>query len=702
MRCRKTTLFERRQTVSYLSIRNVSKRYSNATSDCVRGFSLDVEKGEIVALLGESGCGKSTMLKIIAGLEDPDAGEVLIDGAPMEGIVPEKRPIAMVFQKALLFGHMTVEQNVNFAPRVNRTLPKAQLAERTREMLELVKMQGMQKKKATELSGGQEQRVSLARALMVDPKVLLLDEPLSALDTRLRETLQREIRRINAETGVTMLMVTHDQREACAVADRIAVMHNGVVEQCDVPERIFAHPATPYVAEFFGISLEGTGKVEGRMDIAGEKAAAVCGRVAGGAAENAVNDAAGADLGGCSAGGTGGASIEASGGVAAGALDERVVRIVRAAEAGEGLDVPSAEYLLGFDPYAPETAFANAVARQLGQRASGGLGFIHAQIGVDAKTCPGNCQYCSFAACNVRSMAAHVREGGVSGEETAAEAAVDTAVEATAEAAAASAPMPASASAQPAASAHAAELPIEEIVRCARIFDRGGVHLISLMATAALDFDRLCDIVRAVREAVSPDMPILVNGPDLSPEQAHLLKEAGAQAYYHARRVFEGSITGLEPSLRYETMRNVRAAGLALMTGVEPVWEGIDTHEVAERICEIPRLDPFCTGACAISAVEGTQMAHLRRPETAFMRQIGALTRLAVGDKVAVGGAGNATWVDAGTDPRNRGRGQEEEELLHSCKKARASLEDAGWKVPDRPSLSWYEEGGLFVRTFSR
>lgn len=444
-----------------------------------------------------------------------------------------------------------------------------------------------------------------------------------------------------------------------------------------------------------------------RGRVAGGKAAAVCGQVAGGAAENAVDDAvdnaAGADSGGCSAGGMGGASIESSGGVVAGVLDERVVRIVRAAEAGEGLDVSSAEYLLSFDPYAPETAFANAVACQLGQRASGGLGFIHAQIGIDAKTCPGNCQYCSFAACNVRSVATHAREGGASGEEAAAEESADVAsvVKATSASAsaqpAASAPTPASASAQLAASAHAAELPIGEIVRCARIFDRGGVHLISLMATAALDFDRLCDIVRAVREAVSPDMPILVNGPDLSLEQAHLLKEAGAQAYYHARRVFEGSITGLEPSLRYETMRNVRSAGLALMTGVEPVWEGIDTHEVAERICEIPQLDPFCTGACAISAVEGTQMAHLHRPETAFMRQIGALTRLAVGDKVAVGGVGNATWVDAGTDPRNRGRGQEEEELLRSCKKARASLEDAGWKVPDRPSLSWYEEGGLFV-----
>lgn len=453
--------------------------------------------------------------------------------------------------------------------------------------------------------------------------------------------------------------------------------------------------------------------VRGR--VAGEKAAAVCGQVAGGAAENAVDDAVDnavdADSGGCSAGGTGGTSTGVLGGVVAGALDERVVRIVRAAEAGEGLDVPSAEYLLSFDPYAPETAFVNVVACQLGQRASGGLGFIHAQIGIDAKTCPGNCQYCSFAACNVRSVATHAREGGASGEEAAAEESADVAsvVKATSASAsaptpasapmqpAASAPMPASAPVQLAASARAAELPIEEIVRCARIFDRGGVHLISLMATAALDFDRLCDIVRAVREAVSPDMPILVNGPDLSLEQAHLLKEAGAQAYYHARRVFEGSITGLEPSLRYETMRNVRAAGLALMTGVEPVWEGIDAHEVAERICEIPQLDPFCTGACAISAVEGTQMANLRRPETAFMRQIGALTRLAVGDRVAVGGVGNATWVDAGTDPRNRGRGQEEEELLRSCKKARASLEDAGWKVPDRPSLSWYEEGGLFV-----
>lgn len=658
--------------MSYLSVRNVSKRYPSAASDCVRGFSLDVEKGEIVALLGESGCGKSTMLKIIAGLEDPDAGEVFIDGSPMEGIAPEKRPIAMVFQKALLFGHMTVEQNVNFAPRVNRSLPKAQLAARTCEMLELVKMQDMEKKKATELSGGQEQRVSLARALMVDPKVLLLDEPLSALDTRLREALQREIRRINAETGVTMLMVTHDQREACAVADRIAVMHDGVVEQCDVPERIFANPATPYVAEFFGIA---GGAVA-------SQAATAAVKIDGGTGKGADMEDVRACMGisgGVGAGEGAPASLEQ-----APAIDERVARIVLAAQAGEGLDVDSAEYLLGFDPYTPETAFANAIARQMALRAGGGMGFIHAQIGVDAKTCPGNCQYCSFAACNVRLATERAREGDVSrppkGE------GLD------------SSPAVASAHALSAATARAAELPIEEIVRCARTFDRGNVHLISLMATAALDFDRLCEIVRTVREAVSSDMPLLVNGPDLSPEQARSLKEAGAQAYYHARRVFEGEVTGIRPERRYETMRNVRASGLALMTGVEPVWDGIAAREVAERVCEIPQFDPFCTGACAVHAVEGTKMAHLRRPETAFVKQVGALTRLAVGDRVAIGGVGNAVWVDAGTDPRNRGRGQEEEELLRNCKKARASLEDAGWSVPGRPSLSWYEEGGLFVR----
>ena len=238
--------------MGFLEVSNLTKRYPGETEPCVRDFSLTVERGEICVLLGASGCGKSTVLKVIAGLEEAQVGTVSIDGEPMEGIPPEKRPVAMVFQKALLFRNMTVEQNVDFAPRVNRTMEKAELARKTAEMLELVGLADMGKKKATALSGGQEQRVSLARALMVEPKLLLLDEPLSALDAALRENMQGYIRALNRETGTTMVLVTHDQQEAIALADRIAVMHDGRIIQVGAPHEFYERPRTEYVASFFG------------------------------------------------------------------------------------------------------------------------------------------------------------------------------------------------------------------------------------------------------------------------------------------------------------------------------------------------------------------------------------------------------------------------------------------------------------------
>ena len=238
--------------MSFLEVDNLTKQYHGESEPCVRGFDLAIERGEICVLLGASGCGKSTVLKVIAGLEEAQEGTVSIDGEPMEGIAPEKRPVAMVFQKALLFRNMTVEQNVNFAPRVNRTMGKDELARKTEAMLELVGLAGMGKKKATALSGGQEQRVSLARALMVEPKLLLLDEPLSALDASLRESMQGYIRALNRETGTTMMLVTHDQQEAIALADRIAVMHDGRIVQIAAPHEFYERPRTEYVASFFG------------------------------------------------------------------------------------------------------------------------------------------------------------------------------------------------------------------------------------------------------------------------------------------------------------------------------------------------------------------------------------------------------------------------------------------------------------------
>lgn len=238
--------------MSFLEISHVNKTYPRAAEPCVKDLSLQAEKGEIVAILGESGCGKTTLLKIVAGLEQQEQGSVCIDGEDMGKKKAENRPISMVFQKALLFGNMTVAKNINFAPRVNRTMNREELQRRTDEMLSIVHLDGMGAKRPNELSGGQEQRVSLARALMTEPKLLLLDEPLSALDAGLKVTMQDMIRELNRKLGITMLYVTHDQNEAAAVADRIALMQGGRILQFDTPEAFYSRPANRYAAEFFG------------------------------------------------------------------------------------------------------------------------------------------------------------------------------------------------------------------------------------------------------------------------------------------------------------------------------------------------------------------------------------------------------------------------------------------------------------------
>ncbi len=238
--------------MTFLELNHISKTYPGMTDPVVKDLSLEVNEGEIVVLLGSSGCGKTTLLKTIAGLESQDAGTVTIDGVCVDEVRAEKRPIAMVFQKALLFRNMTVEQNINFAPRVNRTMGKAELAAKVDEMLALIDMQGMGKKKATELSGGQEQRVSLARALMTEPKILLLDEPFSALDAKLRVQMRQHIKRLNEALGTTMIFVTHDQQEAVEVADRIALMHDGRILQYSTPGDFYSRPNSRAVADFFG------------------------------------------------------------------------------------------------------------------------------------------------------------------------------------------------------------------------------------------------------------------------------------------------------------------------------------------------------------------------------------------------------------------------------------------------------------------
>ena len=238
--------------MNILQIKNISKQFAGEAEPALSDFSLNVEAGEILVLLGESGCGKTTVLKTVAGLLRQDAGSVYIDGACMDEILPERRPISMVFQKALLFNNMTVLQNVEFAPKVNHIYSTQELHARSQKMLELVGLENLKNKRATELSGGQEQRVSLARALMIEPKLLLLDEPFSALDASLRESMQLHVREINEKTKTTMLMVTHDQHEAASMATRIAVMHEGRIIQVGQPQDFYTLPKTRYVASFFG------------------------------------------------------------------------------------------------------------------------------------------------------------------------------------------------------------------------------------------------------------------------------------------------------------------------------------------------------------------------------------------------------------------------------------------------------------------
>ncbi len=238
--------------MSFLEMNNIEKTYRSTKSTCLKNFDFAVEEGEIVVILGPSGCGKTTTLKIIAGLEKQDEGTVFIDGECMDGLKTEKRPISMVFQKPLLFKNMNVQDNINFSKRIRIGRSKQDMDERTMELLKLVKLEGYEKRAVTELSGGQEQRVSLARALMADPKLLLLDEPLSALDAQLRIEMRAQIRDICKQLKLTVVFVTHDQQEAVAVADRIALMMDGKIIQYSTPEEYYTRPNSKKVADFFG------------------------------------------------------------------------------------------------------------------------------------------------------------------------------------------------------------------------------------------------------------------------------------------------------------------------------------------------------------------------------------------------------------------------------------------------------------------
>lgn len=232
-------------------LQNLTKEFGEVTA--VKNVSITIPGGEFFSLLGPSGCGKTTTLRVIAGFEPPTEGRVLLEGVDVSRIPAAKRNVNMVFQEYGLFPHMTVEENIAFGPKIKR-LASREIKERVGEMLQTVRLEGMEKRRPTQLSGGQQQRVALARALVNRPAALLLDEPLGALDLKLRKEMQLELKALQNRTGTTFVYVTHDQEEAMTMSDRIAVMNKGIVEQVAIARELYQRPATAFVAGFIGTS----------------------------------------------------------------------------------------------------------------------------------------------------------------------------------------------------------------------------------------------------------------------------------------------------------------------------------------------------------------------------------------------------------------------------------------------------------------
>ncbi|CAN5454125.1 ABC transporter ATP-binding protein [soil metagenome] len=256
-----------------VSLRNVCKAFPGGVV-AVDDVSFDIAPNEFFALLGPSGCGKTTLLRMISGLETPTSGQIVIAGEDMALTPPNKRPTNMVFQSYAVFPHMTVEQNVAYGLKVTG-VPAAETKRRTAEALEMVKLSHLAARKPDQMSGGQRQRVALARALIKRPKVLLLDEPLSALDAKLRDEMRLELTRLQENVGITFIIVTHDQDEALSMASRIAVMDKGAVRQIATPSELYEHPASKFVADFIGkvniiaAATAGAGGTKGRFDARG-------------------------------------------------------------------------------------------------------------------------------------------------------------------------------------------------------------------------------------------------------------------------------------------------------------------------------------------------------------------------------------------------------------------------------------------------
>jgi spermidine/putrescine transport system ATP-binding protein len=232
-----------------LRLEGITKTFG--TVEVLRGLDLSVGRGEFITLLGSSGCGKTTILRIIAGLETADAGRVFMDGIDVTALEPDRRGVNMVFQNYALFPHMNVEHNIGYSLKL-KGMPKAEIKQAVAETLALVRLDGFEKRKTHELSGGQRQRVAVARAIINKPKALLLDEPLGALDLQLRRKLQVELKRIQQQLGISFIYITHDQEEALAMSDRVAVMRNGLFEQVGAAAEVYKYPKTAFVAQFVG------------------------------------------------------------------------------------------------------------------------------------------------------------------------------------------------------------------------------------------------------------------------------------------------------------------------------------------------------------------------------------------------------------------------------------------------------------------
>ena len=233
-----------------LELKEIKKSFTEGEA-VLDNISLEISKGEFITLLGSSGCGKTTTLRIIAGLEQPDAGSVWLDGREVTGLEPNQRDVNTVFQNYALFPHMNVAENIGYGLKLKK-VPKSEIRKKVSQMLELVQLEGYEKRKPSELSGGQKQRVAIARALVNNPKILLLDEPLGALDLQLRRAMQIELKHLQKKLGITFIYITHDQEEAINMSDRIAVMRDGRIEQIGTPDEIYNHPKTSYVATFVG------------------------------------------------------------------------------------------------------------------------------------------------------------------------------------------------------------------------------------------------------------------------------------------------------------------------------------------------------------------------------------------------------------------------------------------------------------------